>query len=75
MEMQPNYKKLLLQSNKEVKMSGDLEVLMMLKMHYKVDLGLFQEICDEDFKDSKSVFLEKMDPEYIKFISGGVTLQ
>ena len=31
--MQPNYKKLLLQSNKEMMAYGDLEVLIMLNMH------------------------------------------
>lgn len=71
--MQPNYKKLLLQSNKEVKMSGDLEVLMMLKMHYKVDTDLFNSICNEDFGANREFFLDIMEQDYLNYIGYGVS--
>lgn len=53
-EMQPDYKKLLLGSNKEIQFNGDLEVLVMLDTHLNFS------------SDAHKMLLQKMrdDPEF-----------
>ena len=59
-EMQPDYKKLLLGSNKEIQFNGDLEVLVMLSIHLNLSMKkhktLLQQIKNDP--DYKSGILE-----------------
>lgn len=62
--MQPDYKKLLLGSNKEIQFNGDLEVLVMLDTHLnfssEAHKKLLQKMRDDpefyaSFQDKKSL--------------------
>lgn len=70
--MQPNYKKLLLQSNKEITLNGDLEVLILLNMHFTIGQKNFNEIMGKYFEDIKGELLPILDPEYLQIVSKGI---
>lgn len=57
--MQPDHSKLLLQSNKELRMYGDLDVLILLKMHFDIP----KKALDE-------VLIKLKDPQKLKDILG-----
>lgn len=70
--MQPNYRKLLLQSNKEITLNGDLEVLILLNMHITIGQKNFNQIRDKYFAGFKEDLTEILDPEYLQIIRKGV---
>jgi hypothetical protein len=55
----------LLQSNKEITLNGDLEVLILLNMHITIGQKNFNEIKEKYFTGFKEDLTEILDPEYL----------
>jgi len=68
--MQPSYKKLLLQSNKELTVFGDMEVLILVGMHTSINRATMEDILSANFdKGQRETVLSVLDDEYLKIIS------
>jgi hypothetical protein len=64
--MQPSYKKLLLQSNKELTVYGDIEVLILLGMHIQIPKQFLEELLAKYFEKDKALVQRVLDEGYIQ---------
>jgi len=62
--MQPSYKKLLLQSNKELTVYGDIEVLILLSMHIQIPKPFLDELLAKYFEKDKGLVQRVLDEGY-----------
>lgn len=62
--MQPSYKKLLLQSNKELSVYGDIEVLILLGLHIQIPKAFLEELLAKYFEKDKSLVQRVLDEGY-----------
>jgi hypothetical protein len=59
--MQPSYKKLLLQSNKELTVYGDIEVLILLGLQVNISKPLLDELLAKYFDKDKALVQRVLD--------------
>ena len=62
--MQPSYKKLLLQSNKELTVYGDIEVLILLSMHIHISKPFLEDLLSKYFDKDKAIIQRVLDEGY-----------
>lgn len=63
-EILPNGTRLLVVSNKEMTLYGDMEVLLLLKMHQARGQKGVEEVVDRHFPKDKNVLLDILEEEF-----------
>lgn len=67
--MQEGHKKLLLQSNKELVVYGDIEVLLLLHMDIKIGRPAFENLMQRHFDKDRESVQSMLDENYLQLLS------